>query len=108
MSHDHNFTDWPFDTPINTVSFTTKFVINGSRPVLEVYHDHDGDWQFLCGTTLNEADLKLVCMGCILERDSTIAELAQLLPGWRATRASVDHAWHQEAYEDTDESEHDA
>jgi len=108
MSHDHNFKDWPFDTPVNTASFTTKFVIDGSRPIVEVYHDHEGEWQFLCGTTLDSADLKIVCMGCMLDRDSTIAQLALLLPGWRATRASVDQPWHTEEYEDDEESQGDA
>lgn len=105
MSHSHDFSNWPFDTPVNTVSFTTRFVIDGSRPILEVYHDHDGEWQFLCGTTLNSADLKIVCMGCMLDRDPTLAELSRLPEGWKATRASADESWIKEEDEDPDENE---
>jgi hypothetical protein len=54
--------------------------MEGLEPIREVYHDPDGDWQFLCGTTLDAADLKLVCLGCMVERDVTIGELAEMPP----------------------------
>ena len=41
--------DWRFVDPPNAASFTTQFVLEGS-PILRVYHDYDGDWQFH-GTT---------------------------------------------------------
>lgn len=104
MSHTHNFTesDWPFDVPVNAASFTTKYVVEGSRPILEVYHDHEGEWQFLCGTTNASADAKLVCLGCIIERDPSIFPLADMPPGWVAYRASTDQPWSRETYEDSD------
>jgi hypothetical protein len=107
MSHHHKFDEsaWPFDTPINSASFTTRFVIDGSRPVLEVYHEHDGDWQFLCGTTLESADLKLVCMGCMLDLDPSLGELATLPYGWRAYRSSPNQAWKLEEFEEDDAPE---
>ena len=105
MSHQHNFDEanWPFDTPINTASFTTRFVIEGSKPILEVYHENDGDWQFLCGTTVETADVKLVCMGCMLERDPSLGELAALPFGWRAYRNSSGSAWQVEESPDAEE-----
>lgn len=104
MGHTHNFdaSDWPFDTPVNTASFTTTHVLDGSRPVLEAYHDHDGDWQFMCGTTTASADAKLVCLGCMLERDASLFGLADLPAGWMAYRESPDLPWTREAYEDSD------
>lgn len=104
MKHEHSFTEWPFDTPVYTVSFTTRFVIDGSKPILDVYHDHDGYWQFLCGTTTDAADLMLVCMGCMLDRDPALFSLARLPAGWRAVRRSENEGWLQEAYEDLDDS----
>jgi len=62
MIHSHSFLSWPFALSVNTGVFTTRQVLEGLEPVREVYHDRDGDWQFLCGTTLNTADLKLVCL----------------------------------------------
>jgi len=98
MSHQHNFDEakWPFDTPINTASFTTRFVTDGSKPILEVYHENDGDWQFLCGTTVETADLKIVCMGCMLDRDRSLGDLSSLPFGWRAYRNSPGDDWQVE------------
>ena len=54
---------WPFaDTP-NTASITTRQVLEGA-PVLLVTHDaDDGSWQFLCGTTDDPADARIVGLG---------------------------------------------
>jgi hypothetical protein len=73
--------------------------MEGLEPVREVFHDPDGDWQFLCGTTLETADLKLVCFGCMFDRDPSIGGLAALPPSWFATRQAPDYAWAQEEYE---------
>jgi hypothetical protein len=77
--------------------------MEGQKPVREVYHDHDGDWQFLCGTTLDTNDLKLVCLGCMVETDPTIGELAEMPPGWCATRLAPGTEWIQEPYEDRED-----
>jgi hypothetical protein len=103
MSHPHNFESWPFPDAINTASFTTRQVLGGLNPIVEVYHDHDGDWQFLCGTTTDVADLKLVCMGCMLERDPSLAALADLPCGWSATRDDPHSEWTRDTYEDSDD-----
>lgn len=105
MSHQHNFKSWAFEEPINTVSFTTRQVLEGVSPVLEVYHDHDGDWQFLCGGTPETSDLKLVCLGCMVERDPTLLQLADMPPGWSATRATPTEGWSREQFEDSDDDE---
>ena len=105
MSHSHSFNSWPFQEPVNTASFTTSQVLEGLRHILEVYHDHEGDWQFLCGTTNDVADLKLVCMGCMLERDPALAKLADLPSGWCAVRDDPQSEWSWEEYEESAEDE---
>ena len=57
----------------------------GRLPILEVYHDHDGDWQFLCGTTNDTADGRLICMGCVYERFPDMGTFADLAPGLGST-----------------------
>jgi hypothetical protein len=99
MSHTHHFKSWTFQVPVETGTFTTRQVLDGSCPILEVYHDHDGEWQFLCGTTLDTADLKLVCLGCMVERDDTLLELAGLPIGWTAYRDSTNRSWQREPYQ---------
>ena len=100
MEHLHNFHSWTFRESVNTGVFTTRQVMEGTHPVLDVYHSPDGDWQFLCGTTLETGDLKLVCFGCMIERDSSLLELADLPLSWCAFRDSQEGSWTREEYEE--------
>lgn len=94
-SHDHQFDDseWPFSDPTNTTSFTTRQVLIDGLPILLVSHDDDGDWQFLCDTTTDTADLKVICLGCAFQRDRSVGELADLPLGWIADRKSIHDPW---------------
>jgi hypothetical protein len=71
-------------------------LLEETLPVLLVSHDTDGDWQFLCGTTNRTEDGRLVSLGCIFERDRTLASVADLPEGWRASRAAVGADWCRE------------
>ena len=63
-------------------------------PILLVTHDaDDGSWQFLCGTTEDPADARVVGLGQMYGRDATLGELADLPEGWRATRSPASGAW---------------
>jgi hypothetical protein len=86
-------TDWPFADQPNTASITTRQVLEGA-PILLVTHDaDDGGWQFLCGTTDDPADGRIVGLGGIYKRDASVGELADLPEGWRAWRASAGQPW---------------
>jgi hypothetical protein len=85
--------DWPFDDAPNTAVITTRQVLEGA-PVLLVSHDaDDGSWQFLCGTTDDPADARLVGLGQAYTRDPTLGELADLPEGWQAWRAAPGERW---------------
>jgi hypothetical protein len=87
---------WPFEDPPNTAAITTRQVLEGA-PVLLVTHDaDDGGWQFLCGTTDDPADGRVVGLGRMLARDPTLGELADLPEGWRARRASAGQQWERD------------
>jgi hypothetical protein len=103
--HEHGFPvgKWPFKEPINTVAFTSVKVAQEGAPVLLVFHDHDGEWQFLHGNVTDEDKCLLTCMGCAFERTPEIAILANLPSGWYAERTSLDANWVCEPYEDDDE-----
>jgi hypothetical protein len=79
-------TSWPFHEGTNRAVFTTKPVLEDGHPILLVTHNRGGDWQFLCGTTNRPRDGKVVSLGCIFERDPTLADVASLPEGWRAYR----------------------
>jgi len=91
--HSHAFADWPFSCHHSTGVFTTVKVLSGELPILLVSHDVEGDWQFLCGTTTELDDCRLICMGCAVERDSSIGELADLPEGWCAERDFPGDSW---------------
>jgi hypothetical protein len=106
--HTHDFSDdeWPFNDPQNLAVFTTIRVLEGA-PVLLVTHDHDGDWQVLCGTTNDSKDARIVCFGCAYQRNRVIGELADLPRGWRAWRDDVKSPWIREMKELEDEEDQD-
>jgi hypothetical protein len=85
---------WPFDDAPNTACITTRFVLEDGAPILLVTHDEgDGGWQFLCGSTNNPDDGRVIGLDCALTLDLGLAELADLPLGWKAWRDSPDHEW---------------
>lgn len=85
--------DWPFEDAPNTASVTTHQVLQGA-PVLRVTHDaDDGTWQFLCGTTNDSDDARVVGLGRMYARDPTLGEVADLPEGWAAWRPAPGKAW---------------
>jgi hypothetical protein len=59
-----------------------------------VTHDaDDGGWQFLCGSTDDPDDGRVIGLSCVLDIDSELAEIADLPLGWKAWRDSVEHEW---------------
>ena len=88
--------DWPFEDPPNTAALTTREILDGA-PILAVTHDaDDGGWQFLPGGTISVADGRVVGLGSMCRRDSTLRELADLPEGWRAWRERPGAVWHRE------------
>lgn len=84
---------WPFESAPNTASITTRQVLAGA-PVLRVSHDaDDGGWQFLCGTTNDPDDARVVGLGSMYARDITLGEIADLPEGWVAWRAGPGLPW---------------
>jgi hypothetical protein len=88
--------DWPFPDPADTLVFTTQPVLDGA-PVRDVYHDQDGDWQFLCGTTLAVEDARMVHFAHLVEMVPSLAHMADLPRGWSAGQCDdPDHQeWHR-------------
>ncbi|WP_254514016.1 DUF2314 domain-containing protein [Anatilimnocola floriformis] len=85
---------WPFHDEPNTACFTTTFVLEGS-PILRVYHDFDGGWQFH-GDDDQPATAevaRVVSLASMVTRDAALAQLRDLPYGWRATRSSVRAPW---------------
>jgi len=92
-------TSWPFHEGKNRAVFTTRPVLEENQPILLVNHDSESDWHFLCGTTNRPEDWQLVLLGCIFDRDRTLAEVVDLPEGWNAYRRAKGAAWDREKAE---------
>ncbi|HEV3345204.1 MAG TPA: hypothetical protein VG125_32805 [Pirellulales bacterium] len=87
---------WPFDDPPNVATISVRQIIDDGAPVLFVSHDvDDGAWQFLTGGEVSTADAMVISLEEMLERDPTLAELADLKCGWKAMRERVGAPWHR-------------
>jgi len=96
-NHDIAREDWPFEDQVNTHALTTVGVLEKNLPILLVTHEmDDGSWQFLCRTTNEPSSGRLICLGCALEKDSSLAQIADLPRGWIAWRDSVGEPWQRE------------
>jgi hypothetical protein len=92
--------NWVFNKPRNPGVFTTRRVMEEGLPILDVFHNENGDWQFLCGTTTDEEQCRLVCLNDIVQLDSTVSEVAELPRGWQAWREKPGGEWNREPEQD--------
>jgi hypothetical protein len=95
-THSYKKEDWPFDFGDETFAVTTKYVMNGEQPIIEVLHWEDGDWQFMCNTTDDPSDGMVICMGCIFEKFPWIARFKNLNPGYLSFFENETNQWHVE------------
>lgn len=92
-------TDWPFDQAPDAAAITLWRIVKpepgvAARAILYVSHDlEDEGWQFLDGEPASTHDAAVVGMGEMLALDPTLREIADLPPGWIATRERAGSAW---------------
>ena len=86
-------TEWSFKEPENCAVITLTRILDGSKPILYVVHDEDGDWQFLDGGDVSEEDAKTVSLKRVVGLDPSLKGLADLPAGWMAERKSPDQSW---------------
>ena len=68
-------------------------VLNGAEPLRVVVHDHDGEWQFQCGTTDDPRLIVPVHPEEVFARHPDIALLRRLARGSLAERDEPGAAW---------------
>jgi len=94
--HERHPSPFPFDLPENSAVFVCARVAAGA-PILEVSHDEEGDWQFLCGADHSDPAPDdgglLRCLGCVLAGDASLAALATLRCAESASRPDVATPW---------------
>ena len=88
-------TDFKFYEERNLGVYTTRQSVEG-HPILYVYHNEDGDWQFHTSLDPKLEDAKLVCLEEITKLDPSINEIYHLQYGWRAWRNNKEEKWEYE------------
>ncbi|WP_217643846.1 DUF4262 domain-containing protein [Pedobacter rhizosphaerae] len=90
--------DFKFPEPKNLASFTTRQWLEEHKPILQVVHEYDGDWQFLTGDQMPE-DIKLVALSSLILKDNTLNQLFDLEYGQMAEREFIGGPWHRSTME---------
>ncbi|MEJ0027596.1 MAG: hypothetical protein WDN01_16340 [Rhizomicrobium sp.] len=74
-------------------TFACQHVMAG-KPVLSVFHEMDGDLQFLCGTPDHDDEKPiLICLHCVTERHPDLLALPTVDFGMVAWRKNADAPW---------------
>lgn len=87
--------DFKFYEEKNIGVYTTRQALEGD-PILYVYHNPNGDWQFHTSLEPDLADARMVCLEEITKLDPTINEIFYLRYGYWASRKSIGDDWQVE------------
>ncbi len=86
--------DWPFQDEKHTLVVTQRSAIEQRRPILTVLRDSaDGQWTFLADENPLIDVVVLVTLEDMLKIDSSLVGVADLPPGWKASRSAIGSAW---------------
>ena len=91
--HHAAYPPWPFDQKPSVAAITTRQVLEGHPILCVVHYSDDHWWAFTCGTTDEVSDGRVILMAEALEMDRSLASVADLPPGWSASRERVGDAW---------------
>ncbi len=103
---EERFPDWKFSERPHTKVFISKPVQEDKEWITYVTHDlSDGAWQILGETGVEGGGPELACLHHMVEKDPTLAELADLPKGWYAERTAPGTPWErfESESEETDE-----
>ena len=85
-----------FYEPKNLGVIVSKGAFGDNKPILDVFHEEDGDWQFLTAEPRVAENAMLVCLEEVAKTDPSINVLFDLGYGKSAHRESPDESWSRE------------
>jgi hypothetical protein len=94
------------NTSPNTAVFTTKQVINEKMVITRVYHSLDNTLQFHDEYSTNSnANIMIVSLKQILERDPSVIDAVNMPVGYCARRKNINDIWIIETFEEEEGDE---
>lgn len=92
--NEERFPGWQFPDKPHTKVFISRAIQEDKEWITYVTHDlSDGAWQILGETGVESGGPELACLHHMVEKDSTLAELADLPKGWYAERTAPGRPW---------------
>ena len=77
----------------NKAAITTKYITTNNSDIISVYHDLDGDWQFMGKEDVTEDDAVVLSLGQILDIDSSVKDVLNIGKGYSAHRKTKTDSW---------------
>jgi hypothetical protein len=78
----------------NIATITTKYVLENFSPILYVYHDSEGVWQFFGNEeNIQEEDARVLSLSEIILMDPTIEKILHLPKNFEAKRMDIHSNW---------------
>jgi hypothetical protein len=89
------FSSKKFKDPLSTVVYTTIYVMKEKSPIIFVSHELDGAWQFMGSEPIEDYTkiAMLVSLEQVIKLDKSVLKVADLPPGYCATRKSRSDKW---------------
>jgi hypothetical protein len=84
---------WPFENPKSIRTYRLGNHRRSPVPVVGMIHDDDGSWLLIARGDPEDDEPHEVCLGCMLEMDSSISDVADLPRGWMARRKESGVVW---------------
>ena len=84
---------WTFDQAPHVACITSRSVLTGSPVLVVTRYEDDGSWAFMDAGPFDTANAMLVAMSTVLDRHPELMEIAELPPGWSATRNDANAPW---------------
>ena len=84
---------WKFDQAPNVACIASPSLFEGYPVLIATHYEDDHSWSFTDGEPTEAVQALVVAMSEIVDRHPDLDEIAELPPGWSATRKAVGEPW---------------
>lgn len=88
---------WHFDQAPNVTCIASRSVFEGKAVLVVTHYEDDHSWAFLDGERRDPADALVVAMSEVLTAHLELIDIAELPPGWTASRVAKGEPWSKQS-----------